>query len=119
MRNNPRVILPPPRPPEEERTLETKEVLREEITHKYIKKNCTEKGEPRFDNLTAQQRRGVKKLNKRQEAGEIVVGITDKSGRLTVSTSESYKVQGDPHVKNDKEITWKEVEEIKKTVGHH
>ena len=53
------------------------------------------------------------------EDGEIVVCQTDKSGRFCVLTRALYLEAGMEHVKNDKEISTAEQEEIERAVNGH
>ena len=82
-------------------------------------KNCDPKGRIRADNMTRAERKGYLKLLKRARNKEIVISTTDKSGRLTVSTYDSYIQQGSQHVKNDVKVTWKEVMKSKEDVLSH
>ena len=101
MIDNPRVELPPPRPQKEEDTLAAKELLWQDNIRKYINCNCNEKGDQNNNNLTKAQRRGIAKLKKRTKAGEIVITVTDKSGKMSVSSQENYRLQGAPHTRQD------------------
>ena len=54
------------------------------------------------------ERRGFVKLKKRTVNKEIVISTTDKSAKNTVSSMESYLLQGEPHVRGDRVSSWKE-----------
>ena len=60
-------------------------------------------------NLTDFEKRGIRKLRKRVKEGEIVIYLTDKSGKMFITTPEIYLKQGSVHVQGDKVSSWKEV----------
>ena len=68
----------------------------------------------KYNNLTAEQRRGLTKLKKRVKDGEIVVSKTDKSGKLFVSTFDSYSSRGQKHTEGDKKIDETEVDDLRR-----
>jgi hypothetical protein len=115
-KNNRRTILPEARPIMEEAELELRtHVWKGEVT-KYKKKYCNEEGKQNYTNLTPEQARGLKKLIKRRDAGEIVITVGDKDKKLSVSTVESYRQQGEVHIKGAKakEVWWPEIREAQK-----
>ena len=69
--------------------------------------------------MTNSERNGQFKLKARTKKGEIVISKTDKSTELTISSRESYKLQGQPHVQNDIKSNWDEVMESKKVTLCH
>ena len=85
----------------------------------YLTKNCNQKGDQTYSNLTNQGQKGHLKTNKRQSNGEMIVSNTDKSQHFTVSTPESYSAQGQVHTKSNKVITWKDFNQIQNEVGNH
>ena len=105
MLSNPRVELPPPRPQKEVHTLAAKELLWEDTVKRYINCNCNDKGDQIKSNLTKAQRRGIAKLRSRTKSGEIVITVTDKSGKMSVSSRENYRLQGAPHTSKDEKVT--------------
>lgn len=62
--------------------------------------HCDDKGRQR-DNLTPRQRRGLKKLQKRQAEGELVIVPTEGSGRMAVMSLEAYLAAGEVHTAKD------------------
>ena len=64
-------------------------------------------------------KRGLKKLKKRADAGEIVIGTTDKSGKLCVSSFDSYVRQGRKHVGEDRAVDWPEIYSIRRRMTCH
>ena len=56
-------------------------------------------------NLTAEERIGMTKLQKRVKEGEITIIKSDKGNQLTVSSIGSYTRQGDVHTEHDNKIS--------------
>ena len=110
VKNNPRVYLPNERPVREETELKGRETMIETLIDKYNKQT------KRPENLMPGERRG---LNKQKKRSDIVVYLTDKSGKLCIATPEVYKRQGDPHTANDTVVTWKQVEDSQREMKGH
>ena len=91
MKDNPRVQLPPPRPPKEERVLEAKEFMWNETLERFISSNCDEKGNQRCRNTTREEQKGMKKIRERQKDGSIVISTTDKSGKTSASSKKKLQ----------------------------
>ena len=120
VKTNQRVYLPQPRPLREEAELSVRNDAWEAEIRKYRKEFCDEEGLILAGcNLTESERRGLKKLKKRAEDGDIVIGTTDKSGKLCVSSMESYIRQGRKHVGDDREVDWPEIYRIRKRMSCH
>ena len=66
-----------------------------------------------------EQKRGLKRLQKRKNDKEIVVFQTDKSGKLAVDSLENYKETATPHVEGDEVVTIKEYENAEKLINAH
>ena len=110
VKNNPKVIMPDPRPPVEEAHLLTRRTLAHLEASRFIqnmKVQC---------NLTPSEKRGIKKLTKRVKAGELVVGETDKSGKIFIASMEAYIQMGDKHASKDREAEWSEVREAQSII---
>ena len=116
--NNATIKLPPGQTPDYEAGLGIR--LREwlEGAKEYMEDHCDDKGRQR-DNLTPGQRRGLKKLQKRQAEGELVIVPTDKSGRMAVMSLEAYLAAGNVHTQGDKEVDKDFVERIQRQVVGH
>merc|ERR1712155_420363 len=93
--------LPPGQSPEYETGLGLRRQQWLEAMKEYMSLYCDSKGRQE-DNLTPAQRRGIEKLQKRIQTGEIVVCCTDKSGKLAVMPMELYESAGAVHVSKDK-----------------
>ena len=100
IKNNPRVQMPDPRPVKEEADLRYRGNVIDRVVKEYKKSNS--KGM----NLTPSESRGLKSLQKRSKAGEIIIYPTDKSMKNAITTPDSYRRQGDIHVVGDKIVTW-------------
>ncbi len=83
-------------------------------TEKYVRENKTVR-----INLTDSEKSGLEKLKRRQQASEIVVYQTDKSGKLTVDTPENYKEAARPHVESDEVVTVDDFNKAEKLVQAH
>ena len=101
LRNNPPVTLPLSRPQKEEEHLQLQVKLWTKPIQNYADKNYHENGQQKTQHLTNQQNIRSMKLKTRAIAGEIVIFETDNSNKTTISSMESYKIQGEPPV-NDK-----------------
>ena len=70
-------------------------------------------------NLPDGARLGLKSLEERTKDGDLIVMETDKSGKLAVCEPEAYLRMGEEHVKEDREITIKEVLENARVSDAH
>ena len=104
IKTNQRVYLPEPRPLREESELSVRNDIWEAEIRKYRSEHCDEEDVQTESNLSESEKRGLKKLKKRADAGEIVIGTTDKSGKLCVSSFDSYVRQGRKHVGDDRAV---------------
>ena len=110
IKNNPRVKMPRARPPLEEAQILTRRTMAHKLATEFIK------SQKEYTNLTASEKRGLRKLTKRVKAGEIVVIETDKSGKLAICSMEAYMAMGDAHAMKDKVATWEKVKESQKII---
>ena len=63
--------------------------------------------------------RGFRKLQRRVKNGEIVVYVTDKSGKFCITSLECYERQGAVHTAKDQEISWEDVTKIQRELKAH
>ena len=63
--------------------------------------------------------RGFRKLQRRVKNGEIVVYVTDKSGKFCITSLECYERQGAVHTAKDQEISWEDVTKIQRELKVH
>ena len=85
LKENTRVYLPKPLPINEEAKIQIRRERLEKVYRDFVNENCTDKGEQR-SNLTSAQKRGIASLKKRIKDGELIVRMTDKSGKLVLTT---------------------------------
>ena len=112
---NIRTIVPGPMEnKEEEIRLQSLKIELTGIIEQYAKEKETE-----MENLSAEQKRGLKSLRKKQKDEQIVIFQTDKSGKMSIDTPENYIEAARPHIEKDTIITEKEYEDIEKLVNAH
>ena len=104
----PEVILPEPRPNDQESQLEAFKTEVMNITKEYIKEKCDDKGNLKEKNLSKQETKGLKQLKERIKNGDKVV-CSDKSGKLCLLTEEEYIASARPHIEKDKILSSEEV----------
>ena len=61
----------------------------------------------------------INSLKKRIEAEEIIVMETDKSGKLAITTRETYLQLGEAHTCGDRLVSGLEIREIDKHLNSH
>ena len=118
LKENTRVYLPKPLPINEEAKIQIRRERLEKVYRDFVNENCTDKGEQR-SNLTSAQKRGIASLKKRIKDGELIVMVTDKSGKLAVVSMEMYLEMGKVHTKNDKRVSEEKAEEIQRRTNGH
>ena len=89
-----------------------------EIFQNYVKEKCDSKHR-QSSNLSPSQSNGIKKLKKRISEGELIVCLTDKSGRLAVMPTELYHSCGNVHTEKDEEVDDETVELTQKLLNGH
>ena len=115
VKNNPRVMIPGPRPPIEEAELLTRT---SQIEQKILGSLSLEESLV-YSNITPGERRGILSLQKGVADGKIVVYPTDKSGKLAVASRASWVRQGLVHVSKDELVRWERVEIAQRVVRCH
>ena len=119
LRNNPRLHMPGPRPQREETMMQAKKEMYIEATKMYISKNCYKDGSQREGGLDDEFKEGLEEIEEYKKTYNVVISTTDKSGKYTLNSRDSYKAQGDKHVSGDKEISWDDVTTIQNEVICH
>ena len=84
----------------EEANLVTRRTIIENLATQFIQSSKLQ------ENLTASEKRGLRKLTRRVKAGEIVITETDKSGKLCICSMDAYIKMGDVHAEKDRPATW-------------
>ncbi|MCP3849452.1 MAG: hypothetical protein GY694_04320, partial [Gammaproteobacteria bacterium] len=98
---------------------DTKEKLME-CVRKYRHEHCSKKGEIKMDNLSTDERQGLKEAQKEIKSKNIVVFTTDKSGKFSVDTPENYRMAMEQHTQKDTEVTESDKEKkVENTMNHH
>ena len=119
LKGNSRVFFPrEARSLDDEAKLETLRMELKTVFKNYVSRFCKEGG-VQVSNLTPNQHRGLKSLKKRVSEGDLVILPTDKTGRLAVMSSHTYKEAGLKHTRGDKEVTWEEIKESQKELNGH
>ena len=113
-----RVFLPRPLKVTQEAQLEMRREMHSRVSKEYRKKFCDEKGKQE-NNLTKEEMRGIRKLEKRKQAGEIVIIMTDKSSKLCVMKRSDYLLLGEVHVGKDTVIERDELIRREKILNNH
>ena len=119
LRNNPRLHMPGPRPQREETMMQAKKEMYIEATKMYISKNCLKDGSQQEGGLDDEFKEGLEEIEEYKKTYNVVISTTDKSGKYTLNSRDSYKAQGDKHVSGDKEISWDDVTVIQNEVICH
>ena len=89
------------------------------IFQDYSEKNCDKNGFVREKNLTEQQIKGMKSVKEKQKNDGAYVSKTDKTGKFAGKNLDNYIERMQTHISEDKIISWKEKEEIEKTLNGH
>ena len=113
-----RVVLPKPLSVIRETEIEMRREAHSTVYQEYRREFCNKDGEQKM-NLTEEEKKGLKRIQKRIKDGDLIVMKTDKSGKLSVTTREKYLEMGDEHVKGDEEIGRDKLREIDKTMSDH
>ena len=75
---------------------------------------CLRAGKQSLSTLTDAQQRGRTSILARERAGELIIVLTDKSGKRAVMTPEMYKELMEPHIAGDTIHTRSEVDQAEK-----
>ena len=106
MKNNRRIMLPPPRGVKEEAVLEVRRDAWLEAVRKFQQSGEKEKGKEKGkkDNLTESERRGRKKLEEKVRKGKIHVGAANKGKGIVAMHLQMYEEMVKKHVEKDEEV---------------
>ena len=110
LKENSRVVLPKPLPPPEEAGIEMRREIYKKLFRSFLKKNCRK---------TEDEEKGLKELKKKLKEGELIIMLTDKSGKFALTDRETYLEMGKPHIEKDKQIDRNEIKEIEKQINGH
>ena len=116
LQENKSVKLPSPSTPHTESSIEILKNKIMEVFKKYKSVNCNKNGQQK-SNLSKSEKKGLESLLKRINKGEIVPLKTDKSGKITVMGMEEYMEMGLERIKEDKEISFQELQTRQKIIN--
>ena len=97
--------MPGPRPQREETMMQAKKEMYIEATKMYINKNCLKDGSQREGGPEDELKEGLEEIEEYKKENNVVISTTDKSGKYTLNSRESYKSQGDKHLTGDEVIS--------------
>ena len=116
LKENSRVHLPRPLPPGEEANIEMRRGVYMRLFQEFKRDNCKKTGDQKT-NISKEVDNGIKSLKKRIENEEIIVLETDKSGKLAITSRETYLEMGDVHTAGDRLVSCLEIREIEKQLN--
>ena len=103
-KHNTCVRLPKPRSAKVEQDIELRRQTWRKI-YKDFRNQFTDEEGIQESNLTMEEARGLKKLQKRVKEGELVVVKSDKSGKFSIMSMDEYRRAGEVHTRKDREVT--------------
>ena len=118
LKENSRVHLPRPLPPGEEANIEMRRGVYMRLFQDFVRNNCKKNGDQKT-NITREIDNGIKSLKKRIDNEEIIIMETDKSGKLAITSRETYLKLGDAHTAGDRLVSSQEIREIEKQLNGH
>ena len=118
LKENSKVHLPKPLPTQQEAFVAIRREKWLDTYREHLKDNCSKEGN-QTSNLSQSQQRGLAKLKKRIKAGDIMVVLTDKSGKLAVTTYKEYIQMGEVHTSKDTEVCEEKAKEVQRALNGH
>ena len=115
---NTRVHLPKPLSTIQEAKIEIRREKLNEVFNNFINEKCSEKGDQKL-NLSKAQGRGLKKLKKRLKDGDLVIFMTDKSGKFAITDLVNYSKMGEVHTSKDIEVDAVEAKKTERRLNGH
>ena len=111
---NKSITLPKPAGLNDEIALQDLKNNLSKVTSEYVSK-------PRkaTNNLTTEEKVGLRQLTNRVKTGEVVVFQTDKSSRFSVDSIDNYKLACQPHIRGDEAIPMKQYDCIEQHLSAH
>ena len=92
-------------------------MLKEKL--KVVVKDFKNQNKKSRSNITKEQLKGIKSLQKRRDNGEIVIYQTDKSARIAVDTTSNYIKSMEPHVETDEIVSEKTNKDVERLINAH
>ena len=113
---NKRITLPKAINQEVEVEIQSLKLKLQTVTKEYIT-NYNENN--MLSNLTSVQRRGLKSLEEKKKAKEMVIFQTDKTNTFSTDDIDNYRMAGQEHIKNDAIVTDAEKESLETLMNAH
>lgn len=110
------MILPGPLTPAQEQEIECRRVEWIKLFNDFMAEFTDEEG-VQESNLTKEEARGLKKLQKRVREGTLVVVRTDKSGRFSILSRKEYERADRVHTDKDVEVTLDFIQENQRRIN--
>ena len=115
-----RLIEPKLGPISKEVVMESTKQKLLECARAYKATHCKREGEIKGDNLSMDERQGLKQIKKEIKDKKVVVFTTDKSGKFSVDTPDNYNVAVQKHTMKDEEMIGEDEErKIENKMNHH
>ena len=115
---NTKVFLPQPQSVQYETQLEIRNNQFSKVFTNYVQEKCDDKMRQK-PNLSVNVRKGIAKLKKRISEGELIVLLTDKSGRLACMPFDMYHEAAEEHLKKDVEVGEDFAEQTQRLLNGH
>ena len=103
VKHNTKIVLPGPLTNQQEAELQMRRIAWGKVFDDFVA-NFEDKKNVKDDNLTKEEKEGLKSLKERVKEGSIVICSTDKSSRFAVMSLEEYEEAGKKHTDKDQEI---------------
>ena len=110
--------MPKPMAVTREAQIEMRREVHTRISEKHREEKCDSTGKQE-KNLTKEEERGLMKLQKRKNNGEIVIALTDKSSKMCIMKKDDYLLLGEDHVGKDRVIDRDELVRREKLINQH
>ena len=113
-----RITLPKPLSTDQEALLEMRKNTQKRIFEEYMRKHVDKNG-TQETNLSQEQEKGLKSLQKKIHNGELIIIKTDKSSKFAVTNQQEYIRMGQEHTQGDIEIDRQEIIRIEENLNGH
>ena len=117
-KDNSRIYMPKGLSTLEEAKLALRTYKLRECYQEYKSKECGEKGDQRT-NLSHEQKAGLDSLMKRIKKGELMIGLTDKTGKLAVMSRRAYLAMGAVHTAGDEKVNQEKIRGAQRLLNAH
>ena len=118
VKHNTKIVLPGPLTNQQEGELQMRRIAWGKVFDDFVAK-FSDEDNVKDDNLTKEEKEGLKSLKQRVKDGSIVICSTDKSSRFAVMSLEEYEEAGRKHTDKDQEIDMDVVKAIEHQLNGH